>query len=129
MTVFIKEWFFKKMQQEQHSSHIHLTYGACEIMKETEKAYLLQVEYVTLNGENDGWKNLWCPKKCTMTTEEYALYKIEEQKRDEQMQKNFDEGCKKYEALVKFAKENKVKGVRVGMRTETILKKSLKLDL
>lgn len=114
MTVYIKDWFFNKMQAE--ARNIHLMYGAVEVVKETEKAYQVSVEFATLDGEYDGEKLMWCPKSCTMTADEY-------EKETESQKARFESGCKKYEEMIKFAKDNGVKGVRSGMRKETILAK------
>lgn len=113
MTVYIKDWFFNKMQAENRN--IKLWYGACEVMKETEKAYLLSVEYVSLDGEFEGNKNIWCPKSCTMTAAEF-------EKAEAKKQERFEAGCQRYEKLVDFAK-SQIKGIRVGMKAETIIKK------
>ena len=113
MTVYMKDWFFNKMQAENRN--IKLWYGACEVIRETEKAYLLSVEYASLDGEFGGTKNIWCPKSCTMTAAEFEEAKAEKQER-------FEAGCQRYEKLVNFAK-SQIKGIRVGMKAETILKK------
>lgn len=115
MKVYIKEWFLKKMQSEQQSG-IKLISAAAEVMGETEKAYKLAVDFVTLDGEFDGVKLLWCPKSCTVTEEEYEAEVKASAER-------FENGCKAYAALLKFAKDNGVKGVREGMRKTTILAK------
>lgn len=112
--IYIKEWFFNKIQSEHRNLHFFYSYGS--INKETEKAYQVFLEYTTIDGEYDGEKLVWVPKSCTMTEEEYKK-EIEEQ------EKRFEEGCRRYEELLAFAKENGVKGVRKGMRTETIKRK------
>ena len=74
------------------------------------------IDYTTVNGEYESCKSVWVPKSCTMTKEEYEATLIEEKKR-------FEEGKVAYEKLVAWAKDQGVKGVRVGLRKETILKK------
>lgn len=58
-----------------------------------------------------------------MTEEEYSAEQKAFAERQEEIEKHFKEGCEAYEALLKFAKENNVKGVRKGMKKETILNK------
>ena len=47
----------------------------------------------------------------------------EYEKNEQEKETRFEEGCKKYEQLIAFCKDNGVKGVRNGMRKETILNK------
>lgn len=112
--VYIKDWFINR---------IELGYGKrafndqlCRIIKETEKAYLLDVEWFTVDGEYDGSTYKWVPKSCTLTMKEHADI-------EERQEKAFEDGCRRYENLINFAKNNNVKGVRIGLRKETILKK------
>ena len=111
MIVYVKDWFFTKMKVENRN--IHLRYGAAQVARETEKAYLLEIEYCTLDGEYDGVKKLWCPKSCTLTEEEYT-------QEQEAAQARYEDGCKRYEELLAFAKSHGVKGVRSGMKMATI---------
>lgn len=113
--VYIKEWFLRKMNSE-NNGYYQFSKGKCIVEKETEKAYLLDVEYYTLDGEDDGVKQKWCPKSCTMTVEE----KEAEEKAQE---KRFFDGCNRYEKMISFAKDNGVKGVRERMKKETVLNK------
>lgn len=114
MTVYIKDWFFNKMKAENKC--LHLFSNAVEVIGETEKAYKVMVGYCTLDGEIDGDKAMWCPKSCTITEEEFNAEQEEKEAR-------FQDGCNAYEAMIKFAKENGVKGVRKGMKKVTILAK------
>lgn len=84
------------------------------VVKETEKAVLLQITFAYTN-DIIRTRNEWVSKSCTITEEEK---KIEEQ----ESERRFEEGCKKYEELLKFAKAN-LKGIRKGMRKDTIIKK------
>lgn len=111
MKVWVKKWFFEKMQSEAGYG-IHLFYSESEVSRETEKAYLLEIEYTTLDGEVDGIKKIWCPKSCIMTNDEIKAEK-----------ERFENGCNAYETMISFAKANGVKGVRTGLKKETILKK------
>lgn len=113
ITVAIKKWFANKMD---------LGYGKklgsrkATVVRETEKAYLLNVEWYSVDGEYDGVQNEWCPKSCTMSVEEAE---VEEQKEIDRMAA----GADRYQKLIAFAKANGVKGVRVGLRAKTIEKK------
>lgn len=114
MKVVVKDWFFNKMQDE--ACGVHLVHTAVQVIDETAKAYKLEMIATTYDGEFETTKAMWCPKSCTMTEEEY--------KADEQAQVDrFQAGCEAYEKLLTFAKDNGVKGVRKGMRKETILAK------
>ena len=114
-TVHVKDWFMRTLQERDR----HF-FSEVVILKETEKAYFCEFDGETADGERDVWKKAWVPKSCTQTLEEYE---IEERERNERLQKRFEEGKKAYEELVAWAKKNGVKGVRVGLRKETILKK------
>lgn len=107
----IKDWKKAEIIRE-NGGYIEEVNGA---VRETEKAVLVSI---TIGYTSSLWKNInvWIPKSAMLTDEQYAEQIAEEQKR-------FDEGCKRYEKLIAFAKENGVKGVRSGMRTETIMKK------
>lgn len=111
--VYVKNWFANK---------IDLGYGKklestkATIVKETEKAYLLNVSWYTIDGEYEGYTNVWCPKSCTMTEEEF----LEEEKKNA---KRLEDGCSRYEKLIKFAKTNGVKGIRKGLKRTTIERK------
>lgn len=118
--IYIKEWFFNKIKGEYRN--LHFFDGAVRINKETEKAYQVFIEYTTIDGECDGEKLVWVPKSCTLTVEEYR-------KEAEAEEKRFEDGKAAYEKLVAWAKENGVKGVRVGMRKATILDKIKKAGL
>lgn len=118
--IYIKEWFFNKLKSEHRN--LHFFYGPARINKETEKAFQVFVEYTTIDGEYEGEKLVWVPKSCTMTREEYLKEEAEAEKR-------FEDGKAAYDNLVAWAKENGVKGVRVGMRKTTILEKIEKAGL
>lgn len=111
--VYIKDWFAKK---------IDLGYGKrmdstkCLVKKETEKAYLLIVDWYTVDGEYEGCTDVWCPKSCTMTEEEF----LEEEKK---ACERFEAGCDRYNKLIEFAKANGVKGIRKGLKRTTIERK------
>lgn len=90
------------------------------IVRETEKAVLINIGIYLTSGEWDGTRNVWVPKSCFESAKEYE--KAQEQL-EEKRQQNYEDGCKKYEKLIAFCKENNVKGARNGMRKDTLLKK------
>jgi len=110
----IKRWFWGKIEKEQYVN-LDLD-GMHEVVRETEKAYLLSVEGCTCDGEYDVYRKIWVPKSCTLTAEEYEA----EQNR---IDKAFEDGRKYNERLVAFCKANKIKGARIGLRTATLIKK------
>lgn len=84
-----------------------------DIVKETEKAVLIRLEVITADGEYEMYKDAWIPKSCFESCSEYH----------ERKDKAFEEGCNKYNKLIAFCKENKIKGARVGLRVSTLLEK------
>lgn len=110
--IYIKEWFLKKMDLPEYA----IAEQEVEIIKETEKAYFVGMPTWTIDGETPLYLKVWVPKKCTMTKEEY------DKSRDEEFNR-FIEGCDRYEKLLQFCKENKVRGARKGLRKETLLRK------
>lgn len=66
--VYIKDWFRYRLDLGYGKT----TYSdcLCRVLKETEKAYLLEVEWFTLDGERDGVCDRWVPKSCTLTPAE-----------------------------------------------------------
>lgn len=80
--------------------------------RETEKAYhvVWETEHGNLNG--------WIPKSIVSDDKirGYLKENIEKQRR-------VKEGLNYNEKLVKYAKDNKVKGIRKGMKTKTLIEK------
>lgn len=110
-TAEIKSWFLIKNFTPDEKYVIEVSDR--EILRETEKA--VNIKFTSKYG------NLfsWIPKSVFMTKED-------ERKEEERMNKRiakFEEGKRRYEELVKFAKENGVKYVRIGLRKETIINK------
>lgn len=107
----IKSWFVLKnfSSEERYAESV----SDKEIVRETEKAVL--IKFVS----DFGTFTKWIPKSCLMTEEDFRI----EREREEKRIARFEEGQRKYKELVKFAKENKVKGVRIGFRKETIINK------
>lgn len=114
MTLYIKNWFYNKMKSEGTFYGLELMNGAGgEVVKETEKAVMIQIEAVRLDGE-DVLKTVWVPKSCTMNDEEAIAEAIKNSKR-------FENAENEYNEMIDFAKSNKVVA-RKGMKKETILK-------
>lgn len=115
----VKDWF---------ASKIHIPNGynrprillALDVLKETEKAIQIEFEILAIHSSlSDSYHKAWIPKSCI---ESYKAYM-------EANQARFEEGKAKYEKMVAFAKANGVKGIRKGMRKETILKKIAEANL
>lgn len=106
-TVFygVKEWFLNKALNNNERFAFRVGDGAF-IARETEKAVLVK------NMTDWGMVSFWCPKSCLLTKEDI-----------EREEKAFENGLKYNESLVEYAKNNGVKGVRIGMRTNTLIEK------
>lgn len=111
LEIEIKSWFVLKnfSSEERYAESV----SDKEIVRETEKAVL--IKFVS----DFGTFTKWIPKSCLMTEEDFRI----EREREEKRIARFEERQRKYKELVKFAKENKVKGVRIGFRKETIINK------
>lgn len=120
MKLAIKQWFWNKIEKDYGWNYI--LDGIHTVIKETEKAVMLEIEAYTLDGEYEAVKNIWVPKKCTLTEEEYEL---EEKQQEEKMQSGLNYNQK----LINFCKENGIKGVRKMMKTKTLLEKIEKAGL
>lgn len=86
------------------------------------KAWKVDISTETADGERDLYYTRYIPKKAVKTN-----YQLE--KEWFQSEKNLKKGEKKYNKMIEFAKANGVKGVRVGLRKETILEKIKKAGL
>lgn len=117
-TLLIKSWFRGK---------IDIPYYAIppydgKIIAETEKAYKMELYTESLDGEHDLKFTRYVPKSATET-------KAEREKEEKRQERRYEAGKKKYEKMLAFAKQNGVKGVRSGMRKDTILEKIRKAGL
>ena len=59
-TVFVKEWFMAKIKMDNNGWGFKNNSG--EIVRETAKAYLLKMEAYTIDGEFEGFLQIWAPK-------------------------------------------------------------------
>lgn len=111
-TIVVKDWFISQKADEvlRRPFETFLP-GAAEakILKESEKAYFVAMDYTTIDGERDGVKRFWVPKSVTMTKMEYDAAK----------KSRFEE----YDRVLNFAKSKGIKGVRSGMKKSTLLNK------
>lgn len=80
------------------------------------KAYKVDIDTETIDGERALYYTKFIPKAAVKTQEQVEYEYIQATER-------FNRGKKRYENMLKYAKEKGVKGVRKGMRKETILKK------
>ena len=116
--VYVADWFrFDLPEYATQPSWVRIVEESA-----SGKAWKVDIETETKDGERDLHFTKFIPK---------AAVKTESQVRAEekQAQKRFESGAKRYNAMVEFAKSNGVKGVRVGLRKETILEKIRKAGL
>lgn len=90
------------------------------ILEKRPKAIKVGFTLETLDGEHDIHLKRWIPKSALESRKAYTKAEAE---RDKAAAKKYNEGKTKYDKLIKFAKENNVKGVRVGLRKDTIIAK------
>ena len=108
----IKGWFLDKnfSQNERYIINLAMMGDELETLRETEKA-------VQLRADSDfGNLTFWCPKSCILKDGEV----------DEEMVRKYqrmEAGLNYNEKLVAFAKENGIKGIRRGMKTQTLMRK------
>lgn len=120
MTEFygVKDWFLTKNLSEGERYAYSVGDGAY-IARETDKAVLIK------NDTDFGTVSFWCPKSCLLTEEDFNKQKEVAEK----WEKAMNDGLDYNEKLVIYAKENGVKGVRVGLRTATLIDKIQKAGL
>jgi predicted transcriptional regulator len=112
--VYLKWWFFNKYYSGAYEEH----YGL--IVKETEKAY----QIVLTLGLDAADIKTWVPKSCTVRTDEELQAEIKALAEQEaRSQARWEEACRKYSELVEYAQRMGVKGVKEGLRKETIIRK------
>ena len=111
----VKDWFIKSIYEKMPSYYNIVGDPKVEfvISKESEKAVEAIYDIETVDGEYSKTFKTWIPKACFESYSDYESAKIE----------RFEDGKKRYEAMINFCKENNIKGVRNGFRKETILSK------
>ena len=118
--IHIEEWFLLKNFTEQQL-YVISTADQVTIKRETEKAC-----YVEFWNAKFGSIFSWVPKSvCGLAEKSEAAKKVEEQieAREIEARKRLIAGCERYERVLAFAKEHKVKGARKGLRLQTLLSK------
>lgn len=63
MKASLKKWFSFKKEQELREYNIVGYIGECEIIGETDKAYKLDAEIITVTG-GEFHRVIWAPKSC-----------------------------------------------------------------
>lgn len=107
--ILIKNWFVEKM-------NIHYFFiRERAIIKETEKAFLFEVDTFDYKTNRDYVETVWVPKSCTMTREEkLAEIAVEEAR--------IAEGAKRHDEIYEFCKSHGLK-VRKNFRIVTMIEK------
>ena len=84
------------------------------------KAWRVDVYADSADGEREFYFSKYIPKAAARSE---AQYQQEMQSRAQTQQQRFEAGQKRYNAMIEFAKSKKIKGVRVGLTKQTILRK------
>ena len=117
--IYVESWFIAKNFNQQQQYAISRA-ESVEVIGETEKA--VKVAWFTKYGTIISW----VPKSvCGLTEKSEAAKKVEEQieAREIEARRRLIAGCERYERVLAFAKEHKVKGARKGLRLQTLLSK------
>ena len=117
--IYVESWFIAKNFNQQQQYAISRA-ESVEVIAETEKA--VKIAWTTKYGTIKSW----VPKSvCGLAEKSEAAKKVEEQieAREIEARKRLLAGCERYERVLAFAKEHKVKGARKGLRLQTLLSK------
>ena len=117
--IYVESWFIAKNFNQQQQYAISRA-ERIEVIGETEKA--VKVAWFTKYGTITSW----VPKSvCGLAEKSEAAKKVEEEieAREIEARKRLIAGCERYERVLAFAKEHKVKGARKGLRLQTLLSK------
>ena len=117
--IYVESWFIAKNFNQQQQYAISRA-ERVEVIGETEKA--VKVAWFTKYGTITSW----VPKSvCGLAEESEAAKKVEEQieARAKAARERLEAAEKHYEAVLAFAKENKVKGIRRGLKLRTLYAK------
>lgn len=110
--VYVADWFDFDLPNYAIQPHRVTIVGESK----SGKAYKVDIDTETIDGERDLYYTKFIPKSAVKTKKQVEY-------EDRQATKRFNRGKKRYENMLKYAREKGVKGVRKGMRKETILKK------
>lgn len=117
--IYVESWFIAKNFNQQQQYAISRA-ERIEVIGETEKA--VKVAWFTKYGTITSW----VPKSvCGLAEKSEAAKKVEEEieARAKAARERLEAAEKHYEAVLAFAKENKVKGVRRGLKLRTLYAK------
>ena len=117
--IYVESWFITKNFNQQQQYAISRA-ESVEVIGETEKA--VKVAWFTKYGTITSW----VPKSvCGLAEKSEAAKKVEEQieARAKAARERLEAAEKHYEAVLAFAKENKVKGIRRGLKLRTLYAK------
>lgn len=117
--IYVESWFIAKNFNQQQQYAISRA-ERVEVIGETEKA--VKVAWFTKYGTITSW----VPKSvCGLAEKSEAAKKVEEQieAREIEARRRLIAGCERYERVLAFAKEHKVKGARKGLRLQTLISK------
>ena len=117
--IYVESWFIAKNFNQQQQYAISRA-ESVEVIGETEKA--VKVAWFTKYGTITSW----VPKSvCGLAEKSEAAKKVEEEieARAKAARERLEAAEKHYEAVLFFAKENKVKGVRRGLKLRTLYAK------
>ncbi|MBP5782743.1 MAG: hypothetical protein J6W04_04305 [Bacteroidales bacterium] len=115
----MKEWFWSKQGYGTYGPYCE---HVCTVNRETERAY-----QVVVFVKNSSFV-CWVPKSCTVATfEEMTEETINAEERkaeyEKRRQERYEAACKEYAELIAYAQKMGVRGVREGLRRETIERK------
>lgn len=117
--IYVESWFIAKNFNQQQQYAISRA-ESVEVIAETEKA--VKIAWTTKYGTIKSW----VPKSvCGLAEKSEAAKKVEEEieARAKAARERLEAAEKHYEAVLAFAKENKVKGVRRGLKLRTLYAK------
>lgn len=115
----IEDWFLWKAfaEKTKREQKIARFCDSAFISQETEKACLIM--FVRTTPTMMDAVEIWVPKSVMgRAPKSEAAQRVEKEKAEK-----FEAACTHYEKVLAFAKEHKIKGVRSGLRLETLLNK------
>lgn len=117
--IYVEDWFIAKNFNQQQQYAITRS-ERIEVIGETEKA--VKVAWFTKYGTIRSWVPKSC---CGLAEKSEAAKKIEAEIEAKRLaaRQRFEAGCERYEKVLAFCKEHKLKGVRSGLRLATLLSK------
>lgn len=117
--IYVESWFIAKNFNQQQQYAISRA-ESVEVIAETEKT--VRIAWTTKYGTIKSW----VPKSvCGLAEKSEAAKKVEDEieAREIEASRRLIADCERYERVLAFAKEHKVKGARKGLRLQTLLSK------